>query len=42
MSSMTPGRKLSTTMAAVFASSRTMVRPASERRSRATLFLLRL
>src|SRR5215207_1021071 len=42
MSSSTPGLKLSTRICADFASSRTMARPASERRSRATLFLLRL
>ncbi len=42
MSSITPGLKLSTTIAADFASSFTIVRPASERRSSATLFLLRL
>src|SRR5215217_1998123 len=42
MSSSTPGLKLSTRICADLASSRTMARPASERRSRATLFLLRL
>src|SRR5262245_20044616 len=42
MSSSTPGLKLSTRICALLASSRTMARPASERRSRATLFLLRL
>src|ERR1051325_1590943 len=42
MSSSTPGRKLSTRICADLASSRTMARPASERRSSATLFLLRL